>query len=217
MFEVLRWFCVALFTVSIPLLVLARHKHPEYAGSHLIVLATLFGWALANAHAGAQHLEVDAERLEESAAFHEAIRNPPPPVKMADGSWTIIGPGISEFWWEEYHPVTALIYGPSYLFGCWLAAWAFFRRSPPRLRRAMFLISIGVLLTAWTAILGELVKIKPPVIFSDGVFIYGWNPFFGPQFTLPLAVLAAWLIVAWLPTALARVYKRPIRSASKTI
>jgi hypothetical protein len=157
MFEVLRWFCVALFTVSIPLLVLARHKYLEYAASHLIVLATLLGWALANAG-----------------------------VKMADGSWAVIGPGISEFWWEEYHPVTALIFGPSYLFGCWLAAWAFFRRSSPRLRRVIFLISIGVLLAAWTAILGELVNIKPPVIFSDGVFIYGWNPFLDPSSTCRL-------------------------------
>jgi hypothetical protein len=108
-------------------------------------------------------------------------RHPPPPVKMADGSWVINGPGIGEFLWEEYHPITAMIYGPAYLLGCWLAAWAFFRRSSPRLRRAILLVSIGVLLAAWTTILGELIKIKPPGIFSDGVYIYGWNPFFGPS------------------------------------
>lgn len=212
MFQDLQWACVAIFTVSIPLVVLARYRYPEVSAWHFIVLAAVLGWVLANAHAAIEHLWVDAERLEESAALHEAIRHPPPPVKMADGSWVIIGPGIGEFLWEEYQPVTAMMFGPAYLLGCWLAAWAF-RRSSPRQRRTILLVSIGVLLAAWTAIVGELIKIKPPNIFGDGVFIYGWNPFFGPQLTLPLAVLTAWLVVAWLPSALAGVLKRPIKSA----
>jgi hypothetical protein len=83
---------------------------------------------------------------------------------MADGSFeTDVAPGISEFLWEEYHPVTAMIYGPAYLLGCWLAAQAYFRRSAPRLRHPMLLVSVGVLLAAWTAILGELIRIKPPL------------------------------------------------------
>jgi hypothetical protein len=213
MFQDLQWACVSIFTVSIPLVLLARYRYPEFPAWHFIVLATVLGWVLANAHAGIEHLWVDAERREESAALHEAILHPPPPVKMADGSWVIDGPGIGEFLWEEYHPVAAMIYGPAYLLGCWLAAWAFFRRSSLRLRRAILLVSIGVLLAAWTTILGELIEIKPPDIFSDGVYIYGWNPFFGPQLTLPLAVLTAWLVVAWLPTAVAGVLKRPKKSA----
>jgi hypothetical protein len=36
--------------------------------------------------------------------------------------------------------------------------------------------------------------------------------FFGPQLTLPLAVLTDWLVAAWLLTALASVL-RPIKSA----
>jgi hypothetical protein len=43
--------------------------------------------------------------------------------------------------------------------------------------------------------------------------IYGWNPFFGPQLALPLAVLTTWLLVAWLPTALATALKRSIKGA----
>ena len=213
MFQDLQWACVAIFTASIPLVVLAQYKYPEFPAWHYIVLAAVLGWVLANAHTGIQHLWVDAERREEFAAFNEAIRNPQAPVLQPDGSWIIDGPGIADFLWEEYHPVTAIIYGPAYLLGCWLAAWAFFRRSSPRLRRAILLVSIGALLAAWTTILGELIKIKPPSIFSDGVSIYGWNPFFGPQLSLPLALLVAWLVVAWLPTALARVSNVPSKSA----
>jgi hypothetical protein len=214
MFQDLQLACVAIFTVSIPLLVLARYRYPEIPTARLlIVLATVFGWGLANAHAGLEHLWVDAERREEWAASDEAIRHPPPPVELPDGSIEISNPGISEFLWEEYHPVTAMIYGPAYLGGCWLAAWALFRRSTPRLRRPILLVSAGMLLAASAAIIGELIKIKPPGIFSDGVFIYGWNPFFGPQLALPLAVLTTWLVVAWLPTALATALKRPIKGA----
>jgi hypothetical protein len=43
--------------------------------------------------------------------------------------------------------------------------------------------------------------IRPPAIFGDRVFIYGWNPFYGPQLTLPLALLTAWLVVVLLPEA----------------
>jgi hypothetical protein len=214
MYQYLQWACVAIFTVAIPLVVLARYRYPEFPAWYFIVLATVLGWVLANAHAGIEHLWVDADRREELAALHEAILHPPPPSKMADGSFeTNVGPGISEFLWEEYHPATAMIYGPAYLLGCWLAAQAFFRRSAPQLRRPMLLVSVGILLAAWTAILGEPIKIKPPDIFGDGIFIYGWNPFFGPQLTLPMALLTAWLMIAWLPTAFAWVLKRRIKKA----
>ena len=213
MFQDLQWACVATFTASIPLLVLAHYRYPESPARHFIVLAAVLGWVLANARAGIQHLWVDAERREEWIAFDEAVRHPPPPVLQPDGSLVTNGPGIADFLWEEYRPVTATIYGPAYLLGCWLAAWAFYRRSSPHPKRTIMLVSLGVLLAAWTAILGELIKIKPPDIFGDGVFIYGWNPFFGPQLTLPLALLTAWLLVAWLPTTLARVSKRPSKSA----
>jgi len=208
MFEALQLACVAIFTVSIPMVVLARYRYPELPAWYFIVLAAALGWVLANAHAGFQHLWVDAERQEELVAWHEAIRHPKPPIEMPDGSVeSEVGPGIGEYLWESYQPVTAIIYGPAYLLGCWLAAWAFFR-SAPRLRRLILLVSGGVLLAGSTAILGELIKIKPPDIFSDGVFIYGWNPFFGPQLTLPLTLLTAWLVVAWLPAALATIFKR---------
>lgn len=214
MFQDLQLACVVIFTVSIPLLVLARYRYAEIPTARLLlVLATVLGWGLANAHAGLEHLWVDAERREEWAAFDQAIRHPPPPVELPDGSIEIGNPGIAEYLWEEYHPVTAIIYGPAYLGSCWLAAWAIFRRSSPGVRRPILLVSAGMLLAVWAAIIGELIKIKPPGIFSDGVFIYGWNPFFGPQLALPLAGLTTWLVVAWLPTALATALERSIKGA----
>src|ERR1700733_8406395 len=73
MFQDLQWACVAVFTASIPLVVLAHYRYPESPVWHFIVLAAVLGWVLANAHAGIQHLWVDAERREELAAFDEAI------------------------------------------------------------------------------------------------------------------------------------------------
>ena len=73
------------------------------------------------------------------------------------------------------------------------------------------LVAGGVLLVEWAAIIGE--RIRPLEMFSDGVLIYGWNPFFGPQLTLPLAVLTGWLVAAWLPATLASILKRPIKGA----
>src|ERR1700692_2170862 len=144
MFQDLQLACVIIFTVSIPLLVLARYRYTEIPTARLlIVIATVLGWGLANAHAGLEPLWVDAERREEWAAFDEAIRHPPPPVALPDGSIEISNPGIGEFLWEEYHPVTAMIYGPAYLGGCWLAALGLFRRSTPPLRRAIFFVSAG--------------------------------------------------------------------------
>ena len=142
------------------------------------------------------------------------MRHPPPPIQNPDGSISIENPiGMGDYLPEEYHPVASLIYGPAYLMCCWRAAWLFFRRCAPSLRRRILLVSGGVILAEGTAILGELVKIRPPEIFSDEVLIYGWNPFFGPQLILPLAMLTAWLIAAWLPKALATVFKRPIKGS----
>jgi hypothetical protein len=124
MFQDLQLECVAIFTVSIPMLVLVRYRYPEFPAWHFIVLAAVLGWVLANAHAGVQHLWVDAEHREELAAFDEAVRHPQPPVKQPDGSWVISGAGIADFLWEEYQPVTAIFYGPAYLVGCFLASWA---------------------------------------------------------------------------------------------
>jgi hypothetical protein len=86
--------------------------------------------------------------------------------------------------------------------GCWLGAWLVFRRSSPSQRRHLLLVSIGVILIEWAAIICK--PIHPPAIFSDEVLIYGWNPFFGPQLTLPLALITAWLVVTWLPAVASR-------------
>ena len=61
MFQLLQWACVAIFTVSVPLVVFARYRYPEFPAWHFILLTAVLGWVLANAHAGIQHLWVDAE------------------------------------------------------------------------------------------------------------------------------------------------------------
>lgn len=210
-FGVLRLACVILFTLSVPLMVRARFRNPEFPAWRLILLAIALGWIFPIAHKMLErpmHQELDRE---ERVAAEEYMRHPPPPPppsRNANGSveTAVDNPyGIGDWIEEDYHPVESLLYGPAYLGGCWLAAWAYFRRStPPRLRRPILLVAAGLLLVAWAAIIGERVRIKPPGIFSDGIFIYGWNPFFGPQLTLPLALLASWLLVGWLPGALAR-------------
>ena len=68
--------------------------------------------------------------------------------------------------------------------------------APPR-RRHILLVFGGVILIEW-----------PPEIFSEGILIYGWNPVLGPQLTLPLAVITAWVMKPWLPTVLAAAPRR---------
>jgi hypothetical protein len=214
MLGVLRLACVVLFTASIPLLVLARFKYSKFPAWLPIILATAMGWILPYTHMSLRAPMIREMDRKERMAEEEYMRHPPPPIQNPDGSVTVENPfGIGDYLPEEYHSVASLLYGPVYLMGCWPAAWLFFRRSAPRLRRRMLLVSVAVLLAAWAAIIGDLIKIRPPRIFSDEVFIYGWNHFFGPQLTLPLAMLIAWLMVAWLPTALAAVFKRPIKGA----
>jgi hypothetical protein len=60
----------------------------------------------------------------------------------------------------------------------------------------------------------DCVGLAPPVCaHKPAGSNYGWNPFFGPQLTLPLAVLTGWLVAAWLHTGLASVLNRPIKGA----
>lgn len=204
-FGVLRLACVVLFTLSVPMMVRARFRNLEFPAWKLILLAIAVGWIFPFAHKTLErpmHQEFDRE---ERVAAEEHMRHPPPPVRNADGSWetTVDNPyGIGDWIEEDYHPVESLLYGPAYLVVCWVAAWAFFRRSPSQARSRILLISGAVLLSFWIAIVGYV--ISPPEIFSDGILVNGWNPFFGPQLTLPLALLTAWLLVGWLPGALAR-------------
>jgi hypothetical protein len=204
-FGVLRLACVILFTLSVPLMVRARFRNPEFPAWRLILLAIALGWIFPFAHKMLErpmHQEFD---WEERAAAEEYMRHPPPPIRNADGSWETVveNPyGFGDWIAEDYHPIESLLYGPAYLVVCWFAARVFFRRSPFEARSRILLIAGAVLLTFWIAVVGYVTN--PPEIFSDGILIDGWNLFFGPQFTLPLAVLTAWLLVGWLPGALAR-------------
>ena len=73
------------------------------------------------------------------------------------------------------------------------------------------LISGGVLLLEWVTFLSEITKIKPTGIFGDNFFAL--NSFFGPQLTLPLAMLTAWLVVRCVATAVAAIRNRPLKGA----
>jgi hypothetical protein len=207
-FGILRLACVVLFTLSIPLMVHARFRNPKFPTWLLILLAIASGWIFPFAHKALElpmHREFDREERVAAEEYMRHPPSPPPPIKNADGSWETVveNPyGIGDWIEEHYHPVGSLLYGPTYLVVCWAAAWVFFRRCPSGARRRILLISGAVLLTIWIAVVGYL--IKPPEIFNDGILVYGWNPFFGPQLTLPLALLTAWAFVGWLPSALAR-------------
>jgi len=204
-FWVLRLACVVLFTLLIPLMVRKRFRNPEFRAWHLIILAIALGWIFPFAHKTLERPMHQAFDREERLAAEEYMRHPPPPTKNADGSWeTVVDNPYSFGDWisEVYHPVESLFYGPAYLVTCWVAAWAFFCRSSLEARSRILLISGAVLLTFWIAVVGYV--INPPFIFNDGVFVNGWNLFFGPQLTLPLALMTAWLFVGWLPGALAR-------------
>jgi len=205
-FGVLRLACVILFTLSVPLMVRARFRNPEFPAWRLMLLAIALGWIFPFMHKMLErpmHQELDREQR---VAAEEYMRHPPPPIKNADGrleETVVENPfGIGEWITEDYHPIESLLYGPAYLVVCWVAAWVFFRRSPFEARSRILLISGAVLLTFWIAVVGYV--INPPEIFSDGILINGWNLFFGPQLTLPLALLTAGLLVGWLPGALAR-------------
>jgi hypothetical protein len=219
MFEELRWACIALFTASIPLLVLARFKYSEFPAWPLIVLAIGLGWIFPYAYSSLWspmiQEEEHARRAAEEDVAEEYRRHPPPPVRTPDGHYETIVENpyaLVDYAWEEYHPVASLLYGPAYLMSCWLAIWLFLRRSASNQRRAILLVMGGVMLGEWIAIIGGLIKFRPPEIFSDGVLMDNWNLFFGPL-TLPLAALIAWLVVAWLPTAFVLLFKRPIKGA----
>jgi hypothetical protein len=60
---------------------------------------------------------------------------------------------FNDFVSEECHPVGSLLYGPVYLMGCWPVAWLCFRRSTLCQKRRIVLVSPGVILVEWAAIL----------------------------------------------------------------
>lgn len=209
LFEVLQLACVVLFTLLIPLLVRKRFRNPGFPTWQMILLAITLGWIFPFAHKTLERPMHQAYDREEQLAVEEYMRHPPPPIRNADGSYetTVDNPfGIGDWIAEEFHPVEALFYGPAYLALCWVAAWAFLSWSTFEARRRVLLISGAVLLTFWIAVVGYLMH--PPAIFSDGIFVNGWNLFFGPQLTLPAALLTASLFVGWLPNALARLFGR---------
>lgn len=209
LFAVLRLACVLLFTLLIPLLVRKRFRNPGFRTWRIVLLAVALGWIFPFAHKMLERPMHQAFDREEQLAAEEYMRHPPPPIRNADGSYetAVDNPyGMVDWISEDFHPVQALFYGPTYLLMCWVAAGALSRRSAFEARSRILLISGAVLLTFWIAVVGYV--INPPAIFSDGIFANGWNSFFGPQLTLPAALITAWLFFGWLPGALAHLLGR---------
>jgi hypothetical protein len=210
----LRITCVILFTLSIPVIVRTRFRNHQMSASRLLLYATALGWIFPFAHKMLEHPMHQAWDREQVAAAEEHMRHPPPPINGVVGhSETVVvdNPyGIGDWITEEYHPVASLLYGPAYLAVCWIAAWVFVHRTRFEARSRILLVSGSLLLTFWIAVVGY--EISPPTIFSDGVFIRGWNHFFGPQLSLPLAVFAGWLLAEWLPVYLDRTHKDRLQS-----
>jgi hypothetical protein len=208
-----------IFTALIPLLVLVRFKYSEFPATPLVVLAIGLGWIIPYVYTSLWNpmiLEVEhARRAAEADAAEERRLHPLPPIRGSDGTYETVVEnryGLVDYAGEEYHPVVSLLYGPAYLVCCWLAIRLFLHRSAANQRRAIVIVTAGVITAEWVAIFGGLIKIRPPEMFSDGVSMDNWNVFLSPT-TLPLAALAAWLVVAWLPTAIACLFKPPIEGA----
>jgi hypothetical protein len=210
MFEELRTACVAVFTVSIPLLAVVRFKS-EFPVWLLIILATALGWFLPYAHMSMREPMIRQADRERTAMQEEYERHPWPVTAATDPAKNPFS--FADYVPEPYHPVASLAYGPVYLMGCWLAAWLYFCRSGSGQRRRILMVSGGVLFAEWAAMIAYIVKSESHPNFIDRLLFSWWDRFLGPQLTLPLAMIVAWLVAAWLPTAVAAKLKRPIKGA----
>jgi hypothetical protein len=210
MFEELRSACVAVFTVSIPLLAVVRFKS-KFPVWLLIILSIALGWFLPYTHMSMREPMIRQADREHTAMQEEYERHPWPVTSATDPAKNPFSFG--DFVPEPYHPVASLAYGPVYLMGCWLAAWLYFCRSGSGQRRQVLVVSVGVVLVEWAALFGYVVKSTPRNAVIDTVLFNWWDRFFGPQLTLPLAMIVAWLVAAWLPTTAAAKLKRSIKRA----
>ena len=203
MYLALRLACVALFWLSVPLLLVYRGLRSDIPWVFVVVSATVLGWILSNASVFFQHAAVDEERMEERACFTAPhVENKGVVVVNVDGTVETVveNPcGIGEWIREQYKPWAGLFYGPLYLLCCALPCWLIVvRRLSLKVGRQMVLLAVGILAVEWTAILGNCTavfgeRIRPGYIdqICDNVDTYTGLPL-----TIATAFLASWLVTA---------------------
>jgi hypothetical protein len=198
----LQFACVALFWLSVPLLLVYRARRSDIPWVFVIVSATALGWIFSNASVFFQHAAIDEQRLDERACSTAPyVENKGVAVVNADGmTETVVeNPcGIGEWLREQYKPCAGLFYGPLYLLCCSLPFWLIVVRRPPlKVGRQMALLAVGILLVEWAAILGNCTA------------VFGERTFPGPydqlcnnvdQYTWPPATIFAAFLVSWVVT-----------------
>jgi hypothetical protein len=195
----LRLVSVALFWLSVPLLLVYRGRRSDIPWGFVIVSATILGWILVNASVFFQHAGIDEERLEELACFtspHD--ENKSATVVNANGmTETVVeNPcGIGEWAPENYKPYVGLFYGPLYLLCSALPYWLIVVRRPSReIRRQMVLLAAGIVVLAWTAILGECTG-----LLGERDSYYPLCDYIDTYIALPL-IIAVGSFVSWAVT-----------------
>ena len=203
MYLALRLASVALFWLSVPLLLVYRSRRSDIPWVFVIVSATVLGWILSNASVFFQHAAVDEERLEEIACFatpHD--ENKSVAVVNANGmTETVVeNPcGIGEWIRENYKPWAGVFYGPLYLLCCALPYWLIVvRRLSHKIRHQMVLLAVGILVVEWAAIIGRCTAVfgerfSPDSYCSlcDDIDLH-----IGLPLTIGAACLASWLVTA---------------------
>jgi hypothetical protein len=195
-YEALRFACIALFVLTVPLLLVARVRS-AVPWWFVIASATAAGWILTNAAVFFQHAAIDKERIEELACSAKPI-NGDNDVTIASGGETIVeNPcGIGEWIRDRYKPFVGLLYGPLYLLCCSLPYCLIVaRRTPTRLTRQVVLLTFAVFAVEWAVILGECTGIFGGRISFRYLDLVCWNV--DPYSWLPLTMAAAFL-VGWI-------------------
>ena len=201
MYLALRLACVALFWLSVPLLLVYRGLRSDIPWIFVIVSATVLGWILSNASVFFQHAAVDEERMEERACFTAPyVENKGVAVVNADGmTETVVeNPcGIGEWIRDQYKPWAGLLYGPLYLLCCSLPYWLIVVRRPAhKVGRQMALLAVGILVVEWAVILGRCTAVFGEHLSPDsyGSLCYDIDPHIGLPLTIAVAFLASWLV-----------------------
>jgi hypothetical protein len=195
--------CVALFWLSVPLLLVYRARRPDVPWVFVIVAATALGWILSNASVFFQHAAIDEERLEELACFtapHDENKGVEVVNQNGMTETVVENPcGIGEWLSDKYKPWLGILYGPLYLLCCALPYWLLVVRRPsPRLRRQIVLLAAAILVIEWTAILGKGTNVL--VERANPEFYWSLRDYLDPHIwlplTIPIAFLASWLVTA---------------------
>jgi hypothetical protein len=182
----LRLVSVALFWLSVPLLLVYRGLRSDIPWVFIIVSATALGWILSNASVFFQHAAMDQDRIEERACFSDPpdTSNSTELVDKNGVTETIVENPCALGDWisDSYKPWLGLLYGPVYLLCCALPYWLLIVRRPSTgLRRQI-------------AILGQRAADVLGSVNLDT--LWSLRDYLDPHLWVPLAIAVAFL-VAW--------------------